>query len=58
MSNNDDHEPQEPDSINPHRRLGMKMIIAMWVVIMGLLVMFFQSWQEKQYNPNQDLSSG
>ncbi|NOX91599.1 MAG: TIGR02281 family clan AA aspartic protease [Gammaproteobacteria bacterium] len=32
------------------------MTVAMWVVIMGLLVMFFQSWQEKQHNPNQDLS--
>jgi aspartyl protease family protein len=50
--------PQLPDSgsENPHRRLGMKMTIAMWLVIMGLLVMFFQSWQEKQHNPNQDLS--
>jgi aspartyl protease family protein len=50
--------PQLPDpgSENPHRRLGMKMTIAMWVVIMGLLVMFFQSWQEKQHNPHQDLS--
>ncbi len=56
MNNNDPHEPQESDSVNPHRRLGMKMTIAMWVVIMGLLVMFFHSWQEKQHNPNQDLS--
>ncbi len=56
MNNNDPHKPPESDSVNPHRRLGMKMIIAMWVVIMGLLVMFFQAWQEKQYNPNQDLS--
>jgi len=56
MSNNDQHKPQEPDSVNPQRRLGMAMTIAMWVVIMGLLIMFFQSWQEKQHNPNQDLS--
>ncbi len=56
MNNNDPHESQKPDSPNPHRRLGMKMTIAMWVVIMGLLVMFFQSWQEKQHNPNQNLS--
>jgi len=56
MNNNDEHEPQESGSENPHRRLGMKMTIAMWVVIMGLLVMFFQKWQEKQHNPNQNLS--
>jgi len=56
MNNDDPHEPQESDPVNPHRRLGMKMTIAMWVVIMGLLVMFFHSWQEKQHNPNQDLS--
>jgi len=56
MNNNDQHDAQEPDSVNPHRRLGMTMTIAMWVVIMGLLIMFFQSWEEKQHNPNQDLS--
>lgn len=56
MNNNDEHEPQEPDSANPHRRLGMKMTIAMWLVIIGLFAMFFQSWQEKQHNPNQNLS--
>jgi len=55
MNNNDQHDAQKPDSVNPHRRLGMTMTIAMWVVIMGLLIMFFQSWQEKQHNPNQDL---
>lgn len=54
MANN----PQDPDPAedNPHRRLGMRMTIAMWIVVLGLLTMFFQSWQEKQHNPNQDLS--
>jgi len=56
MNSNNEHEPQESGSANPHRRLGMAMTIAMWIVIMGLLAMFFQSWQEKQHNPNQDLS--
>ena len=50
-------KPQLPDTSpetnNPHRRLGMKMIVAMWVIVIGMLTMFFQSWQEKQYNPNQ-----
>ena len=44
------------ESENPHRRLGMGMTIAMWVVVLGLMTMFFQSWQDKQYNPNQQAS--
>jgi aspartyl protease family protein len=45
-----------PDSENPHRGLGVGMTIAMWIVVLGLITLFFQSWQEKQYNPNQQLS--
>lgn len=32
------------------------MTIAMWIVVLALLTLFFQSWQEKQYNPNQRLA--
>ncbi|HEC18067.1 MAG TPA: TIGR02281 family clan AA aspartic protease [Gammaproteobacteria bacterium] len=32
------------------------MTIAMWVVVLGLLTLFFQDWWEKQNNPNQNLS--
>ncbi len=39
---------------NPHRRLGIGMTIAMWVVLLGLLTMFFQDWGERQRNPNQN----
>lgn len=52
----DEQLPPGPDSPNPHRGLGLKMTIAMWVVLLSLLVMFFQSWQEKQYNPNHNPS--
>jgi aspartyl protease family protein len=52
----DNQQRPDPAEENPHRRLGMGMTIAMWLVVLGLLTMFFQSWQEKQYNPNQDLS--
>jgi len=41
------------ESPNPHRRLGMTMTVAMWVIVLGLMALFFQSQQEKQYNPNQ-----
>ena len=47
--------PSKPPE-NPHKRFGIGMTIAMWVVVLGLLTMFFQSWQEKQFNPNQQLS--
>jgi len=52
----DNQQQPGADATNPHRGLGLKMTIAMWVVVLGLLVMFFQSWQEKQHNPNQNLS--
>lgn len=32
------------------------MTIAMWILVLALLSLFFQSWQEKQYNPNQQLT--
>jgi len=52
-----DKNPQDdPDVVNSTRRLGMGMTIAMWVVVLGLLTMFFNSWQEKQHNPNQQLA--
>jgi len=46
-----------PDSKspNPQRKLGVGMTIAMWVVVLALMTLFFQSWQEKQYNPNQQI---
>lgn len=51
------NKEQEGDAAkNPHRRLGMGMTIAMWVVVLGLMTLFFQSWQEKQHNPNQQLA--
>ncbi|NOX75626.1 MAG: TIGR02281 family clan AA aspartic protease [Gammaproteobacteria bacterium] len=40
---------------NPHRRLGLGMTIAMWVVVLFLLTLFFQDWWGKQQNPNQQL---
>ena len=39
------------------RKLGAGMVVAMWVIVLGLLTMFFQSREEKQYNPNQAVST-
>lgn len=51
-------EPNSSDSgsSNPQRRLGVGMTIAMWIVVLALMTLFFQSWQEKQYNPNQQIA--
>lgn len=45
----------ENDTPNPQRRLGLGMTIAMWLVVLGLLTMFFQDWYDKQHNPNQNV---
>jgi len=39
---------------NPQRRLGVGMAIAMWIVLLVLLAIFFQDWGERQRNPNQN----
>lgn len=51
-------DTNSPDSKppNPQRGLGVGMTIAMWIVVLALMTVFFQSWQEKQYNPNQQLA--
>lgn len=35
------------------RRLGAGMIAAAWIVVLGLLTVYFSGWLEKQHNPNQ-----
>lgn len=32
------------------------MLIIFWLLVLGALTYTFASWEEKQYNPNQDLS--
>lgn len=53
---NEDQNLSGPEPSNPQRGLGVGMTIAMWVVVLALITMFFQSWQENQYNPNQKLA--
>ncbi|MDH5648996.1 MAG: TIGR02281 family clan AA aspartic protease [Gammaproteobacteria bacterium] len=38
------------------KNIGRLMIYAMWLVILGLLTLFFQSVLERQRNPNQSVS--
>jgi aspartyl protease family protein len=37
--------------------LGKAMIIASWVLVLGLLTLFFSNWEEQQHNPNQEYLS-
>lgn len=50
---NDDNKENGDSS----SRLGVGMVIAMWVVLLGLLTAYFSHWQEQQFNPNQTLHS-
>jgi len=42
---------------NAHRRLGKGMLVAAWILALGLLTLFFNGVLERQYNPNQQLNS-
>lgn len=39
------------------RKLGVGMIISMWLIILALLTVYFQHWNDQQNNPNRDLSA-
>ncbi len=40
---------------HPTRRLGIGMIAAAWVLLLGLLTLLFGDWLETQQNPNRDV---
>lgn len=48
---------EHPQSNNDTKRLGKGMIIAAWVMALGLLTLFFNDILNHQYNPNQKLQS-
>ncbi len=39
------------------RRWGKFMVVAMWLVLLGLLTLFFSDVLEKQHNPNQHIAN-
>ena len=41
---------------HPHR-LGKGMIFAAWILVLGLLTLFFNHFLDKQHNPNQELTT-
>ena len=48
---------EEPNSADSPRRLGMGMVVAMWVIVLGLLTAYFSHWQDSQVNPNQAVNT-
>ncbi len=47
-----------PESeIRSQRRTGRHMMIAAWVIALGLLSLFFSDILDKQWNPNQNIQS-
>ncbi len=47
---------EEPKQDDP-RKLGVGMVVAMWVIVLALLTAYFTHWEKQQYNPNQTLYS-
>lgn len=42
---------------NAQRQLGCAMIVAAWLLILGLLYVLFDDYLDRQYHPNRSLSS-
>lgn len=49
-------KPESPPE-DPHRRMAGWMVVGMWLLIFGLLTLFFQNWLDKERNPNQRVDS-
>lgn len=49
-------EPQDQQN-DPNRRITGWMIVGFWLLLFGLLSMFFNNWLEKERNPNQRVAS-
>lgn len=46
---------EEPQ--NQHQPMGRGMLTVAWVLVLAALAWIFGNWEEKQYNPNQELRS-
>jgi len=49
-------EPEHPGGQQP-KRIGIWMVVAMWVIVLWLLTMFFAKWMERDHNLNQQVVS-
>jgi aspartyl protease family protein len=48
---------EESGGEDSSRKIGMGMVVAMWVMVLVLFTAYFSFWQQKQINPNQTLYS-
>lgn len=48
---------QEPHPNLSGQSHGRAMLIIFWLLVLGALTYFFGTWEEHQYNPNQNLNS-
>ena len=46
-----------PSPANEAQKLGKGMIIATWLIVLGLLTAFFSNWLDAKRNPNQQVAS-
>ena len=47
----------DPNGKDSTRQLGVGMVVAMWLVVLALLTVYFSHWEERRNNPNQTLHS-
>ncbi|WP_235015300.1 TIGR02281 family clan AA aspartic protease [Oceanicoccus sp. KOV_DT_Chl] len=45
--------PTEPNASNTPKRMGLAMFILAWLVLLAMLITFFDGWIDEQVNPNQ-----
>jgi aspartyl protease family protein len=50
------NNPLDQQTKNHSRKMGFTMFVLAWLVLIGLLVLFFSGQLNKQYNPNQNPS--
>lgn len=41
---------------SPTQGIGRGMLIVFWLLVLGALAFFLGNWEERQYNPNQNIS--
>jgi aspartyl protease family protein len=51
------NKPNDNDDSDELKGLSSGMIVIAWVLLLGLLTLFFSNWLDKQRNPNQQIMS-